>query len=160
MKYFICLLGSHWRGEDYERGDIITPPTGTAPPALSWASFTPPAGLRGAPTLTHVEDPGTGDLTFRFSLKAIKKNLVLRARIGLPEAIACLEGTRHVKDGTGPPAPAGKPQLSFGAGSAATSGRGLVAWNSQQTPTPPKPVEYDPWAYDNGRDPLGRDYLK
>ena len=144
MNYFICLLSSHWRGEEYKKGDIVTPDAGIIPPAVSWVSFVPPVGLRGAPVLTHVEDPGNGNLTFRYSLKGVKKNLVVKCRVGMPMAHASLVEERQAKDGSGPPAPASKPKLEFGAGLVTTEGRSYVGWNpGRSRPEPQRPKERD-----------------
>ena len=146
MNYFICLLDSSWLGQDYDQGDILLLESGKAPPAVSWASFAPPPGLPGTPTLTHVHDDGSGDLEFVYSLKGITDNLVVRCRVGLPLAEATLAEERQAKDGFGPPAPASKPKLEFGAGVVETSGRSYVGWApGGSRPTPPKkPKDFDP----------------
>ena len=142
MNFFVCLLDY----EGYDRGDSLCAEPGEGPPNDGWASFDPPAGLSGIPHLLDVEDPGTGNLTFRYSIEGVKKHLVLKARIGISEAIAGMVSKRHDREGPDIPKPVDKPQLQFGAGLVATESRSLIHWvpgGGRPTPTK-KPPDPDP----------------
>lgn len=157
MNYYVCLLDCDCDGVAYNRADIIVRKPGEGPPGVGWAGFTPPEGLSGNPQLMHVADNETGDLVFRYAITETKMGFVIKARIGLPQAVVLIEPPGSIaKDA--PPEPESKPVLRFGgAGLAVTSGRSVVRWGRCR-PTPKPAEKYDPWRWATKDD--GTDLLK
>ena len=137
MKHFVCLAdGDSWDGDHFKRGDILVIEDDDRAPGIAFASFVPPAGIRGIPHLDSGGEDERGLLVFRYSVG--ERRFVLRGRLGVPEATVTI-------DTPGPP-PAnaldGEPVLEFGSGVAITSGRGLIRWGKfRPTVYPPKPFD-------------------
>ena len=134
MKHYVCLVSVEWKRESYIRGDIAITDPEEVPPAVVFASFVPPEGLAGTPVLGHLEDPGTGDLVFKYQIEETKTRFVLKARIGIP--IATLTVVTD-SDGVHPqPADHAAPLDA-----ATTNLRALVRWGKCQ----PEPLATGDW---------------
>ncbi len=149
-KYYVCLLDCECNDVSYHRGDIVIREPGVGPPGVPWASFDPPADLKGTPALIHITDNGSGDLVFTYSIEEVEAGFVVRARIGLPQAVVVIEAPgRSAARDHAPPEAKGKPVLPFHAGIAATKSRGNVRWAPGGCKPTSKPKEpWDPLRYD------------
>ncbi len=130
MKYYLSLFETSWLNAFFRRGDIVVVKEGELiPPAIVWVGFEPPTGLRGTPILTWVEDDGSGNLEFRYTLEGSEAGFAVKARIGLPTATASIVQPGKSADcDARPSAPEKEPVLKFGAGLAETSGRSYIGW--------------------------------
>ena len=153
--YFICLLDSDSDGVSYQRGDIVMREAKVGPPGTPWASFEPPAGLSGIPVLVDVDDDGMGGIVFRYTIKN-GMGFSVSARIGLPQASAVIERTRHLAEDSETLQPKEKIELKYGAGLAATASRSFVGWTGKSKPVPPPPEENLFHPLDDGIDWLRR----
>ncbi len=142
-KYFICLLDSDSDGVSYQRGDIVTRKPKTGPPGIPWASFESPPGLAGKPKLASIDDPGTGTLTFHYTVGVQgqgQKGFCVKCCVGLPLGHAETEEPWSAKDGPPPVKETEKPpELKHGAGLAATAGRSFTGWTGKSKPAEPQP---------------------
>ena len=162
--YFIALFDVDWHGESFTRGDIVTTAPGEGPSSGAWANFEPLKELSGQPKLDRTDDPGSGNLTFHFTIGAHGKGqtgFCVKARIGLPLAYAELEEPWSVQSGQPPVRVIEKPpELKFGAGLATTASRSFVGFVSKsrvkKTPVREATIYDDPLRYDDGYDPLHR----
>ena len=130
-KYYVAIFDTDWNGESHSRGDIVTAAPGEGPSSGAWANFQPVKGLCGQPELASIDDSGSGNLTFHYTVGTQGKGLkgfCIKARIGMPQAHAVIEPARSPRDPP-PSVPKSKePVLKFGASLAATSGRSFVGF--------------------------------
>ncbi len=157
MNYYVALFDCDWLGEPYSRGDIVMAETGAGPPA-PWANFDPPPELKGRPQLIQVADDGTGSLIFEYSLEGKKTCFILKARVGLPVAVAAIVADKKAPAGVYvPPVSTGPPPFRFGVGAAVNNCRGWVRWAPRGArPYPKKKEPVDLLHYDDGIDYLRR----
>ena len=164
LRYYVALFDIDFRQRKYDRGDILSALPGGGPASGAWASFEPIEGLLGKPKLTGVDDPGSGNLTFHYTIGAHGKGqtgFFIKSRIGIPLAYAEREEPWSVKDGPPPVKAIEKPpKLEYGAGLAASAGRSFVGFVSKsrvkKTPVREATIYDDPLHFDDGYDPLHR----
>ncbi len=162
--YFIALFDIDWNGQGYSRGDIVTAAPGEGPASGAWANFEPVKGLCGQPELASIDDPGTGTLTFHYTVGAHgkrQKGFCVKARIGMPCAHVEEETPWSIREGA-PPARAMEkpPELKYGASLAETAGRSFCGFvsksNVKKTPIKEITLYDDPLHYGEDYDPLHR----
>ncbi len=164
LRYYVALFDVDFHQRKYNRGDILSALPREGPESETWASFEPIEGLLGKPKLESIEDPGSGNLTFHYSLGVHGKGqtgFYVKARIGLPLAYAEAEEPWSAKDGPPPVKAIEKPpKLEYGAGLATTASRSFVGFvsksNVRKIPEKKATIYDDPLHFDDGYDPLHR----